>query len=522
MALLTSTQRLLGSPTGDRSEIGQYPSDIKQEDGTYAIDRARVTPQDPIDLDDIDTTVNKEWGQMTLGEKVWTVVKNIFYYLLFPITYPIKLIAELGVRLSIFLADLFHSSCGAWMLKTSANADIDLERINETKEAFKAIGAEITTTVAADGQEVEMMRLTQEGFREAMHTAGGEFVERIVVVDDDHPTEFREAESGENVATLRTIEINPGSDSAAYQKYVENLEKAGWRKVTVHTLSGETKEVMQYSLYRDLDEGGMRGVEEGEREVVMRFHPFIIFYPFEKRYLVDHMAMGKDLVFLDVRGGKKTDKPSSEEGVYMDAEAAYLQVRDGWGYDANNIWVTGRCSGNTVVSHLRERFADDDFHMVNENAFTSFPDVLKRRPWPISWLGRSVIGALRARNDETMLAAGARGGVAPYCDYFHSVRKLESAAQLRPRTTPAKARRVVVISTDTDKLIGPESGVKIARSAAKTADQAYHFVHRGRPGRDGHHDDIWKDYELFGAYAQVMGGGHVQFYSNFRGVSDKA
>lgn len=425
-------------------EIGNDPSEAKVVSGAGVPEVAKET---------------WEW------KKIVQLVAAIFYYLLLPITYPLKLLFEYVypctlfmenlLRAAIFSSDLQEVTCGQAFLYAFGLPFLDQERVNRTRDNLQKIGAEFVQIEVQDGHRVQLMHLTQENFRRAIEASGGSFIWH----------------GDQEIIAGGTLQ--------------ETLKALGWPQT----------------------EGGVRFrqravLQHGESDgVVMRIHPSAYLSFFEKKYLINHLALGKDVIFYDKEPGK-----SSEERVYLDAKAVYSWVKQK--YDPTKIWITAKCSGVSAATFLREQFIDDDFHMVLENGFLHFDQLVKKHAPFIEWVGMKVLWPLSSDDPNTVIAAKEI-----VCDHFNNQRKLESAARLRQDWKSS----VVVISTDTDGIVEPNAGREMARLGAGIAGNCYHLVHRGIPDTEGHRDEplSGQDGPLFAVYSRILTDGKQIVQSNF-------
>lgn len=99
-------------------------------------------------------------------------------------------------------------------------------------------------------------------------------------------------------------------------------------------------------------------------------------------------AMGLGALVYDYRGfGRSTGRPS-EEGTYLDAEAAYDALTGDLGISPKDVVLYGESLGGAVAVELALRRPVG--HLIVENTFTSLPDVAAGiYPWlPVRWLAR--------------------------------------------------------------------------------------------------------------------------------------
>ncbi len=98
--------------------------------------------------------------------------------------------------------------------------------------------------------------------------------------------------------------------------------------------------------------------------------------------------MGVSVLLFDYRGYGASEGAPSEEGLYLDAEAAFafLTVREG--FDAHRVAVYGESLGGAVAIELARRH--DVACTITESAFASIPAIgAELYPWlPVSLLAR--------------------------------------------------------------------------------------------------------------------------------------
>lgn len=99
------------------------------------------------------------------------------------------------------------------------------------------------------------------------------------------------------------------------------------------------------------------------------------------------LAMGASVLTFDYRGyGRSKGKPT-EEGTYLDAQAAYRWLRQK-GFAARNIIVYGESLGGGIASELCLR--EETGGLVLQSTFTSLPDIgAELYPYlPVRLMGR--------------------------------------------------------------------------------------------------------------------------------------
>ena len=113
-------------------------------------------------------------------------------------------------------------------------------------------------------------------------------------------------------------------------------------------------------------------------------------------------GMGLAVLLFDYRGYGRSEGSPTEQGLYLDAEAAYAFLTEEEAFPAERIVAYGESLGAAVAIELATRRPLAG--LIAESGFTSLPDMGARLyPWlPVRWLSRfqfdseSKIGAVRA------------------------------------------------------------------------------------------------------------------------------
>ncbi|HWX21894.1 MAG TPA: alpha/beta hydrolase [Candidatus Binatia bacterium] len=99
------------------------------------------------------------------------------------------------------------------------------------------------------------------------------------------------------------------------------------------------------------------------------------------------LATAVNVFLFDYRGFGRSQGRPSEEGTYLDAQAAHHWLAKK-GFAARNILVFGESLGGGIASELAER--EETGGLILQSTFTSVPDLgAELFPWlPVRWLGR--------------------------------------------------------------------------------------------------------------------------------------
>lgn len=98
--------------------------------------------------------------------------------------------------------------------------------------------------------------------------------------------------------------------------------------------------------------------------------------------------LGLAVLIFDYRGYGRSEGTVSEQGTYLDAEAAWRHLTEARGIPEKNIVLFGRSLGAAIAAHLAARH--EPGALIMESAFTSVPDLAARfyRVYPARWLSR--------------------------------------------------------------------------------------------------------------------------------------
>ncbi len=98
--------------------------------------------------------------------------------------------------------------------------------------------------------------------------------------------------------------------------------------------------------------------------------------------------LGLGVLIFDYRGYGRSEGKPSEEGTYLDAEAAWDYLLEARGKPRDKIIVFGRSLGGAVATELALR--KDPIGLIIESGFTSVPDLGRKfYPWlPVRLLSR--------------------------------------------------------------------------------------------------------------------------------------
>ncbi len=103
--------------------------------------------------------------------------------------------------------------------------------------------------------------------------------------------------------------------------------------------------------------------------------------------------LGLEVLIFDYRGYGRSEGKPSEQGTYLDAEAAWRYLTDGLRVPADKIVLFGRSLGAAIAAHLATKY--NPRALIMESSFTSAPDLAWQyyRIFPVHWLARFRYGA---------------------------------------------------------------------------------------------------------------------------------
>lgn len=99
-------------------------------------------------------------------------------------------------------------------------------------------------------------------------------------------------------------------------------------------------------------------------------------------------VLGLDVLIFDYRGYGQSEGKVSEQGTYLDAEAAWRYLTEGLRVPADEIVLFGRSLGAAIAAHLATK--RNPRALIMESSFTSAPDLAGQyyRIFPVHWLAR--------------------------------------------------------------------------------------------------------------------------------------
>jgi len=114
-----------------------------------------------------------------------------------------------------------------------------------------------------------------------------------------------------------------------------------------------------------------KGADDAARAAILFFHGNAGNLSHRWSWLRALSRLGADVFAIDYRGYGRSDGEPSEEGVYLDAEAAYRYLAESRGVSPGRIVVYGRSLGGAPACEVASRFECGG--LVLHSAFTSAP-----------------------------------------------------------------------------------------------------------------------------------------------------
>ena len=148
-------------------------------------------------------------------------------------------------------------------------------------------------------------------------------------------------------------------------------------------------------------------------------------------HLLPHLEMfhrlGIQVLLFDYRGYGHSQGEPSEQGTYLDAEAAWRYLIEQRGVPANQILIFGQSLGGAIAAWLAARHTPAA--LILESAFTSLPAIgAVHYPYlPVRWLARfdyNTIGSLRQVRSPVLVIHSRQDEMIPFS---HGQRLFEAA-----------------------------------------------------------------------------------------------
>ena len=139
--------------------------------------------------------------------------------------------------------------------------------------------------------------------------------------------------------------------------------------------------------------------------------------------------MGLNVLLFDYRGYGRSEGKPSEEGTYLDAQAAWDYLTQARGMEPSRVVIYGRSLGGAIAAHLA--MDTQPGALVLDSAFTSAPDMARRmfRGLPVRLLCRfnyNTLAALKRIKCPVLIAHARPDEVIPYA---HGERLFAAAAE---------------------------------------------------------------------------------------------
>lgn len=190
-----------------------------------------------------------------------------------------------------------------------------------------------------------------------------------------------------------------------------------------------------------------------------------------KADIMRRVFLGQDVLCFDYRGTWESEGIPSEGGYYLDAEAAFEKAKAL--YPPNQIWIDGFCEGGAVANHLYTKYHDLGVNLFMQNPFDSMSSVLSQQA---SFAPMGIDGI--KSGDEAIEQLVEEDG-------FDNLRKLEKLAGSE------KKGCAIVVSTDTDRIVGPDAHQHVVAAVEKVAAQTFDVVYSPEDReKDGHRLDV--------------------------------
>ena len=128
-------------------------------------------------------------------------------------------------------------------------------------------------------------------------------------------------------------------------------------------------------------------------------------------------GLGFDILVFDYRGYGQSEGKPSEEGTYLDAEAAWNFLVREEGVDPARLVICGRSLGGPIAARLARQHPPGA--LLLESTFTSLPQLGRRRYpfYPVRWLARytyDTLDQLAGIHCPVLVAHSREDGLIPF------------------------------------------------------------------------------------------------------------
>jgi fermentation-respiration switch protein FrsA (DUF1100 family) len=120
----------------------------------------------------------------------------------------------------------------------------------------------------------------------------------------------------------------------------------------------------------------------------VRLHGWNIPGDTDRVLLCQFLRLGFSVLIIDYRGYGQSEGRTTEQGIYRDADAAWLYLTETNDTPEERIIVFGRSMGASAAAYLAAQH--HPLALIVESTFTSVPDIAREYyPWlPVRWLSR--------------------------------------------------------------------------------------------------------------------------------------
>ncbi len=340
------------------------------------------------------------------------------------------------------------------------------ERLERSFQVLINIGGQRKPLMTKDGMKLDSMLIRYQDVKATIEKNGG-------IIRKSVPVNFSESgyKIGRSGATDYVDMIIPKGDNPAWDHFThDTLQHFKLEKASIVLENGKT---VQGFITNHWDEKNAKRPKEGQ--CFVRCNSPTESFPMSKADIMRRVFLGQDVLCFDYRGTWKSDEGiPSEGGYYLDAEAAFEKAQKL--YQPNEIILDGFCEGAAVSTYLYTKYHHLGVNLFMQNPFDTMSNVLKQQA-SVAAYG---IDGIKS-GDETIEAHVEEDG-------FDNLRKFGTLEGCE------KKGCVIVVSTDTDRLVGPDAHKHVVAAAEKVAAQTFEVVYSPADREsDGHRIDVLSD-----------------------------
>lgn len=354
-------------------------------------------------------------------------------------------------------------SGGFWALL--GNSRWSDERLERSFQLLTDIGGERQTTTTQDGMKIDTMHIRYQNVKACIEKNGG-IIRKSVPVSKSDGTYTIHRFSGEEYVDM----IIPKEGAAEWESFYQStLHHFKLEKASIVLENGKT---VQGFITNHWEKKNTPRPKEGQ--CFLRCNSPTESYAMAKADIMRRIFLGQDVFCFDYRGTWKSEGIPSEGGYYLDAEAVFEKAQKLYRHD--QIWIDGFCEGGAVANYLFTKYQGLGINLFMQNPFDTMSNVLSQQA------SFAPLGIDGIKSGDPAIEALVHE------DGFDNLRKLEKLAGCE------KKGCAIIISTDTDRIVGPDAHRHVVEAMRKVAAVTFEIVFSPEDRiSDGHRRDVLAD-----------------------------